>query len=206
MSIGSGGAFASGSRGRALSVTPRPFRARSSSTVSTLRIFFTAMALLLLLCAGHARADGRDGAEKAGRAFEHEIQGILERAGFTVIASSDWNEATLYKTPTPRIVVTNAPYVSIYGHRARIEFLIISGQRQILCEVKHQATEGSADEKMPFIYETARANLGEREYIFVMGGDGWKPGAVTWIRRKAKKTPGFKVFNRDEFAAWVKTL
>ena len=103
--------------------------------------------------------------------------------------------------------MTNAPYRSIDGHKARIEFLIIRSKRQILCEVKHQAVEGSADEKMPFVFETARLNIKDgREYIFVMGGGGWKPGAVAWIRQKSKETPGFKVFNKDEFATWAKVF
>lgn len=127
--------------------------------------------------------------------------------GFRVIPFKEWNEAELYRNPDARIVVTDAPYKSIYDHRAVIEFLIIIGGRQILLETKEQSSRGSTDEKLPYVYENARANIPEREFALLAAGDGWKQGAIAWIQKKAKETPGFYVFTTQAaLFVWLDSL
>jgi len=143
----------------------------------------------------------------AGKALENTIEGILRSKGFTIIPSSQWNEARLHRTTHPKFLIKNVPYKSIFGHRARMEFLLIFGDRQILIESKRQKWSGSTDEKLPYIYQNALLNLPDQEMILVMGGHGWKKGAVKWIRKKADETNGFQVMTLDEFISWtVKTF
>ena len=84
-----------------------------------------------------------------------------------------------------------------------MEFLLIHGDRQILIESKRQKSQGSTDEKLPYVYLNALKNLPEREMILIMGGNGWKPGAVKWIRKKAGETDGFQAMTLDEFITWA---
>ncbi|NOX82854.1 MAG: hypothetical protein GXP06_07690 [Alphaproteobacteria bacterium] len=101
-------------------------------------------------------------------------------------------------------VIKNAPYVSIYGHRARIEFLLLHQGRQILIEVKRQRSPGSTDEKLPYVYENALANLAlGREFVLIVEGEGWRPGAITWIKTKAAETKNFTVFHPPQFYQWI---
>lgn len=110
----------------------------------------------------------------------------------------------MYREAHPKYLVTNVPYKSIYGHKARMEFLLIDGKRQFLIETKRQNFSGSTDEKLPYVYQNALANLPGREMILVMSGKGWKAGAVKWIRGKAEETDGFYAMNVDEFIEWVR--
>ena len=142
-------------------------------------------------------------ASNSGLSLEKRIQGDLQSAGYEIIASKDWNEARLYQTEDPRFVILDAPYRSIYGHRARIEFLIILGDRQILVETKRQRVPGSVDEKLPFVYLNALNNLPEREFILVLDGDGFKPQAIDWIKARARETDGFSVLGPDELVEWL---
>lgn len=116
--------------------------------------------------------------------------------------SSDWNEARLYENPDLRIVVKNAPYSTIYGHRSRIEFLVILGaERQIIVEAKRQSTSGSTDEKFPYVYLNAVKNIPDREYVLVLDGNGWKEEALDWINAKAAETRWFYVLDAPFFIA-----
>lgn len=104
-------------------------------------------------------------------------------------------------------MVLNAPYLSIYGHRARIEFLVLHQGRQILIEAKRQKTPGSTDEKLPYVFANAEVNIEQgREFLLVMDGDGWKPGALKWVYSKADQTDGFTVIGLDEFDDWLRRL
>lgn len=142
-------------------------------------------------------------ASSSGLSLEKRIQGDLQAAGYEIIASKDWNEARLYQTENPRFVILDAPYNSIYGHRARIEFLIILGDRQILVETKRQRVPGSVDEKLPYVYLNALNNLPEREFILIVEGNGFKPGAIDWINARAGETDGFSVLAPDELVEWL---
>lgn len=128
---------------------------------------------------------------------------MLAAEGFEIIPNADWRESILYERENPRIAVLDAPYQSIYGHRTRIEFLLILGERQILVEAKRQSSSGSVDEKLPYVFLNALENMPEREFVFVMDGEGWREGARAWIEARAAETPGFTVLAPDELSAWL---
>jgi len=143
-------------------------------------------------------------ANLSGLGLEDRIEATLADTGFEIIPYADWDEARLYESEHPRLVVLDPPYTSIYGHRARIEFRVIDGARQILIEAKRQNVPGSTDEKLPYVFQNALANISDDvAFVLVMEGDGWKPGAVVWIRAQADATEGFDVFTFGEFQDWA---
>ena len=150
-------------------------------------------------------AHGAENATSSGQDFEDEIEDGIAALGFEIIQASQWKESRLYQDPDLRIVIKNAPYSTIYGHRARIEFLIILGaERQILVEVKRQRVSGSTDEKFPYVYLNALKNIPDRELILVLDGNGWKEEAVAWIKQRADNTKGFSVVDPAGFLVWLK--
>ncbi len=140
----------------------------------------------------HAR-EGTNAPTQSGRLLEGAIEGILREKGFQIVQFSAWNESQLHRNPSQKFVIKDAPYNSIFGHRAKIEFLIVTHNRQVLVETKRQKHPGSTDEKLPYVYQNAVNNLPERETVLVMSGQGWKPGARAWIEKQAKETDGFHV-------------
>jgi len=165
------------------------------------RTFMLLLMVLIQLLPHAVRAQSP--AAKSGLSLETRIQNDLQAAGFEIIAAKDWNEARLYQNDNPRFVILDAPYRSIYGHRAKIEFLIILGDRQILVESKRQSVPGSVDEKLPYVYLNALNNLPEREFVLVIEGNGFKPGAINWVSEKANETEGFSVLRPDELIDWL---
>jgi hypothetical protein len=145
-----------------------------------------------------------DLAQQSGRALEDQIeQGFRER-GFEIIKASDWDQSENRDDPNLRKVILDAPYASIYGHAARIEFLLLVPGQRILIEVKRQRTSGSTDEKLPYVYANAELNIGfGQEFVLIMDGDGWKDGAVRWIRERDAENESFSVFTPDEFSQWL---
>ena len=164
--------------------------------------FIAALLALFLTCAPALAQDGAS-ANQSGTSFESEIQQVFVARDLRIIANRGWNEAELYANPSLRAVITDAPYNSIYGGRANIEFLLILGPRQILIETKRQTAAGSVDEKLPFVFANARHNWPAREFVFVMDGHGWRGGAEAWIRARANETEGFTVLRAEEFPAWL---
>jgi PD-(D/E)XK nuclease superfamily domain len=170
------------------------------------RTFLAALTILVCLSSGNATAQSylSDKAQVSGQRLEQEIETRLRQFGIEIIEAKDWNEARLHRDPNMTAVIKNAPYVSIYGHHARIEFLLLHQGRQILIEVKRQRSPGSTDEKLPYVYENALANLAlGREFVLIMEGEGWRPGAITWIKTKAAETENFTVFRPPQFYQWI---
>jgi hypothetical protein len=152
-----------------------------------------------------ALAAARENAAQSGLSFEQSIEEDLSALGLEVIAARDWRESRLYENPALSAVITNARYKTIYGHDARIEFLLILKGRQILVEAKYQDVRGSTDEKLAYVYLNAVENIPEREFALVIDGEGWRPEARRWIEDKARETEGFYVFDPDAFIEWARS-
>ena len=143
----------------------------------------------------------------SGAAFEDSIEAVLEGQGVEVIAMSEWNEARLYEEPELTIAIRNVRYPSIYGHEARIEFLLLHNGHNYLIEAKRQRVPGSNDEKLPFVFMNGELNIdATTSFIVVMDGKGWKRGAIRWINERANETDGFYVLELNSFGRWLANL
>ncbi len=114
------------------------------------------------------------------------------------------------------LLLLNFPYTTIYNEKGRTEFIAISKKYNfsIRIECKWQQVSGSVDEKFPYLYLNAIEAMPEDHVIIIIGGDGFKKGAVTWIKdavRKRKYTTAenkdkkIDVFSLTDFMAWANT-
>ncbi|MEO0924091.1 MAG: PD-(D/E)XK nuclease superfamily protein [Pseudomonadota bacterium] len=143
----------------------------------------------------------------SGIKLEQEIEAGFRARGFEIIKARDWDQVEPQANDDVRKVILDAPYASIYGHAARIEFLMFVKGRRILIEVKRQRTSGSTDEKLPYVFANAKLNIGfGQEFILIMDGAGWKAGAQSWINDRAEETEGLTVFKPASFFQWLEAL
>jgi hypothetical protein len=78
----------------------------------------------------------------------------------------------------------NVPFTTIYNHDGNTEFLLIS-ERYNTCariECKWQQVSGSVDEKLPYLYLNAIEAMPENTIIILIDGQGWKHGAIQWLK------------------------
>ncbi|WP_417022461.1 PD-(D/E)XK nuclease superfamily protein, partial [Bilophila wadsworthia] len=96
---------------------------------------------------------------------------------------------------------------SIYGHRGVTEFLAVSASRglAIRIECKWQQSQGSVDEKFPYLYLNCIQAMPEREIILLIDGNGYKPGALAWLKQAVASQDAklIHVFNLVEFLVWA---
>lgn len=142
-------------------------------------------------------------ANKTGSVLESQVQNTFCQYGFTVMAHKD------YKKGPPLfgdLLVKDYPYDSIYGHKAKSEFLALSASRGMRAriECKWQHRTGSVDEKFPYLMLNCE-RVEEPLVIILIDGGGYKPGALEWIKNAARNctTKDIRVYNLGEFIAWA---
>src|SRR5262245_14190164 len=91
-------------------------------------------------------------ANKQGKVLESTVVSVFTNHGFREVKHSDWA-----KRPTEfgdEVLIRDVPYTSIYGHKAKTEFLAISKRlsKTVRIECKWQQSSGSVDEKFPYLY------------------------------------------------------
>lgn len=89
--------------------------------------------------------------------------------------------------------------ISIYGHPLRADFYL--PKDELIIESKWQDVAGSADEKLPYLV----MNIRERyplPTLLVLGGKGWKAGAITWVKKQVDRTLLVDVLSVEEFMKW----
>jgi hypothetical protein len=150
----------------------------------------------------------------SGPVLERTVKSVMEEKGFLILSYSDW-----IKNPTRyagEVLLTNAPYESIYHHKAKTEFLLISEQKKIRLriECKWQQVAGSVDEKFPYLYLNIIEAIPENDMIVIIDGDGFKPGAIEWFKKavaekkyagELKKEKNIIVMNLKQFMTWANT-
>jgi hypothetical protein len=152
-------------------------------------------------------------ANKQGRVLEKTVLPCLQSYGFTIIPYSKWVASP--DAFGDELVLKNAPYTTIYGHKGYTEFLLLSKRHnlKVRIECKWQQSGGSVDEKLPYLYLNCLCAMPENEIIVVLGGGGMKPGAISWLKSavhddlfgelKEPKTKRIKVLTLDEFLTWA---
>ena len=149
---------------------------------------------------------------ESGNVLEKTVVSVFQSKRFIVVSYRDWQNNPLQHGE--EVLLTNAPYTTIYGHRGQTEFLLKSKRysKEIRIECKWQQVSGSVDEKLPYLYLNCIESMPEKEIIVVIDGDGWKKGAIEWLKKAVSSARYFepgrdqksvKVFNLKEFLTWA---
>lgn len=154
-------------------------------------------------------------ASNQGGTLEATVKAIFQRHGFVIIPYSEYKRTNqLFGS---ELLITNMPYQTIYGHKGKTEFLIISEKYNLnlRVECKWQQSNGSVDEKLPYLYLNCIETMPESHIMIVIDGDGWKKGAIQWLKdavsekkytTKENRDKFIQVFSLKEFMAWANKL
>lgn len=151
-------------------------------------------------------------ANRYGHTLENIISSILQNKGFNILKYSEYN-----KNPSKfgeEVLLIDAPYETIYGHKGKTEFLLHSLKYHLdaRIECKWQQVPGSVDEKFPYLYLNCIENIPEETILIVIDGRGAKPGAIEWLKHACKdklytnektKAKNIIVMTIDEFVKWA---
>ena len=150
-------------------------------------------------------------ANRQGRVLEQTVIPTFVAHGFEVVPYSRWS-----KYPDRYghdLLLKHVPYTTIYGHNGFSEFMATS-QRLALAvriECKWQQSSGSVDEKFPYLYLNCVEALPENDILVVVGGGGFKAGAVEWFKKAVEERrflppdslKNISVLTLDEFLQWA---
>ncbi|MGE0388006.1 MAG: PD-(D/E)XK nuclease superfamily protein [Gammaproteobacteria bacterium] len=161
-----------------------------------------------------ARTQGGN-AVRTGNVLEAVVTGTFTAHGFQCVAFNAWQKAP--ENFSRELLLHNVPYTTIYGGRGFTEFQVASERHNLLAriECKWQQTTGSVDEKLPYTYLSCVEAIPEPFVIILIDGDGFRPGAIQWLRDAARKRlyiPPEKpdkriaVMNTTEFLTWCNQL
>lgn len=154
-------------------------------------------------------------ANSSGKTLEGMIVATMQSKGFDVVPHRTWvTNADKYGK---ELLLKNVPYDTIYGHRGKTEFLVLSDRYnlKIRVECKWQQSSGSVDEKFPYVYLNCVEKMPEATIFIVVDGDGAKPGAVAWLRKacdsrlfldgRDEASKKIQVFSLMQFIVWANT-
>ena len=140
-------------------------------------------------------------ANRQGNILEQQVRQAFASHGFREVAFAEYEKlasgSTLPGVPVPDLLVRRVPYQSIYGHRGVTEFLAVSASRGLAIR--------SVDEKFPYLYLNCIQAMPEREIILLIDGNGYKPGALAWLKQAVASQDAklIHVFNLVEFLVWA---
>lgn len=148
----------------------------------------------------------------SGNQLEIAVKTVLTGKGFELVDYKDWiNNKDKFGA---ELLLKNAPFTSIYEHKGKTEFLLISEKYNlnIRIECKWQQVSGSVDEKLPYLYLNTIEAMPENSIMILIDGRGWKAGAIKWLKTaviQEKYTSmnmpkkEILVFNLTEFFTWA---
>ncbi|MFO1436527.1 MAG: PD-(D/E)XK nuclease superfamily protein [Gammaproteobacteria bacterium] len=150
-------------------------------------------------------------ANRTGNVLENVVIGTLSTHGLEVVQFKDYERRPLIYGQ--ELLLRNVPYRTLYGGKGRTEFLIRSARYQLCTRVecKWQQSAGSVDEKLPHAYLSCVEAIDEDDVIIMIGGNGFRPEAVNWLRQVAnerryvpanKCNKRVRVMTTDEFLTW----
>ena len=139
-------------------------------------------------------------ANRQGNILEQQVRQAFASHGFREVAFAEYEKlasgSTLPGVPVPDLLV-----------RRVTEFLAVSASRglAIRIECKWQQSQGSVDEKFPYLYLNCIQAMPEREIILLIDGNGYKPGALAWLKQAVASQDAklIHVFNLVEFLVWA---
>ena len=131
-----------------------------------------------------------------GKRLEDRVEATLRKYGVNFV---DYKDFTYGKEPT---CVKNAPHTTPYGGKGYHEFElwnVVPGRVRIEC--RSQYVPGSADEKLPYLFESVLIGKENVAWI-IFDGDGFKTGAKETIRKKAESVTHKKIKTFTSFKQW----
>ncbi len=151
-------------------------------------------------------------ANVSGNLLEDTVRNIFSSKGFTVVKYLDWEKRP--EDYHDELLLTHVKYESIYHHKGTTEFLLSSAKRamKIRIECKWQQVSGSVDEKLPYLYLNCIESMPEDWIIIIIDGQGWKSGAIEWLKSAVKekkyaneqnRAKKIQVMNLSEFMTWA---
>ena len=124
-------------------------------------------------------------ANRQGNILEQQVRQAFASHGFREVAFAEYEKLASGST----------------------EFLAVSASRglAIRIECKWQQSQGSVDEKFPYLYLNCIQAMPEREIILLIDGNGYKPGALAWLKQAVASQDAklIHVFNLVEFLVWA---
>lgn len=106
-------------------------------------------------------------------------------------------------------LMKNVPYISIYGCHSKSEFVYWHQPTdlKVRIECRWQQSDGSVDEKFPYLLANAQ-RMPEPFVWFIVDGDGARKEAVAWLRREAPlvKRKIVRIYSLIETRKAVKSL
>lgn len=142
-------------------------------------------------------------ASQSGRRLETFVEQVFVEVGILVSRELEAVDICQASVGSPAMVARNANYQTVFGHDARIEFILSLGGKCYLIETKRQTVGGSIDEKMPYVFLNAQLNIDRFGFILVLEGQGMKPEARKWIETQARDLEGFEVLSFEGFKIWL---
>lgn len=150
--------------------------------------------------------------KNSGGTLEGTVKSILTSKGFELLSYREWDKDR--KKHSNELLLMNVPFTTIYKHSGKTEFLLISEKYklEIRIECKWQQVAGSVDEKLPYLYLNCIEAMPEEHIIIIIDGDGWKPGAKTWLEKAVSEkkyqkhvilSKNIVIFSLREFITWA---
>lgn len=147
-----------------------------------------------------------------GNQLEVAVQTVLSGKGFVIENFRKWSSNPAKYGD--ELLLMNVPFETIYKHKGNTEFLLLSQKYnlKIRIECKWQQVAGSVDEKLPYLYLNTIEAMPEKEIMILIDGDGWKEGAIEWLKSavlnrkyttKGNDDKNIKVFSLKEFFTWA---
>jgi len=151
-------------------------------------------------------------ASNQGKVLENTVESTFKSKGFEVVMYRTWEKKkNLY---SDELLLENCPFINIYQHSGNTEFLLKSKKFdcEIRIECKWQQSNGSVDEKFPYLYLNCIEAMPEKEIVIIIDGGGAKPGSIQWLKTavsekkytsKANEDTEIHIFTLSEFIQWA---
>ena len=124
-------------------------------------------------------------AMRHGKILPYALEQLFEMLGIPVM--SYWEYRYAVEEPAAA-AVKDVPFTTIYGCKGTTDFVLYDHARglRIRFWCKWQETSGTVDEKLPYLCGNIK-QFPENEVVFVVGGAGWRDGAMGWFTKNAKR-------------------
>lgn len=142
-----------------------------------------------------------------GRGLEKRVEELIKSYNVTSLMYMEWLNDK-FVVDTEYVLLKNVPYITIYGGSGRSEFLLLKNGHSLIdgirIECRSQQVNGSVDEKLPYLFESALA-FRQHNVIIILEGDGFKDGAREWLKARcaAIKYKNIRVLTFEEFKQWL---